>query len=382
MGPNVSVIVVDSEIGFRKAVRQQLKGFAGVELVGEAENLVAGQELILRTRPHLVLLELPARAEEALAAAIRWHKEFPGLRIFATSASKTPDLILSALRAGVGEYLSKPLEIKELHSALERVVQEIAAETAQSRSAGQVIAVFSKKGGLGVTTIAVNLAVALAVAGRQTIIADLAFDLGDAASQLDVQPDYVMTDILDPRGEVDAGRLQGSLIRHKSGVQYFGEKEVAGAAEGVSARQLSQMLVQLRESSQHVVLDLPHSFDAHTYEALQIADTILLVATCELSTIRATRYALRIFRSLGYDDNKVKIVLNRVSRKDAITEEQFCETVGCRVSYRIPSDYRTVIEAVNAGEPLVTSNAKSSVARSIIEMAQLSMSPNGSAPSS
>ncbi|HWO56183.1 MAG TPA: AAA family ATPase [bacterium] len=380
MGPNVTAIIVDSDGGFRKAVRQQLKGFPGVELVGEAENFAAAQELLLRTRPHLVFLELPTRPDEALAAADRWRKEHPQLRIFATSASKTPDLILTAFRSGVSEYLSKPLEVKELHSALDRVVRLIEAETAHARSAGNVIAVFSKKGGLGVTTIAVNLAVALAAAGRETVIADLAFDIGDVASQLDLEPDFRMTDILDPRGEVDPARLQGSLIRHKSGLLYLGEKEVTSTSEGITAKQLSQMLSHLRDSYNDVVLDLPHTFDAYTYEALQIADRILLVATCELSTIRATRYALQVFRSLGFDDNKVKVILNRVSRKDAISEEQFCETAGCRVAYRIPSDYRTVIEAINAGEPLVISNQKSNVARSLSEMARMSMSPNGSAP--
>ncbi|HEX9749985.1 MAG TPA: AAA family ATPase [candidate division Zixibacteria bacterium] len=382
MMQNIPIIVIDSDGGFRKAVRQYLGNVSGVQLVGEAESLNAAQELIQKTRPKLILLELATKPDEALTWAEKWKAEFPGLRIFATSASKKPDVILSAMRAGVSEYLSKPLEAGELRIALDRIMREFETETLQVQGAGQIIAVFSKKGGLGVTTLAVNLAVALAEAGRQTVIADLAFDLGDVASQLDLVPEIVMTDVIDKHGALDSGRLQSSLLRHPSGLYFLGEKDVGSGADVISAKQLHHILSHLRESFQYVVLDVPHIFDSHTYEALQLADRILLVATAELSTIRATRYALQVFRSLGYDQHKVKVVLNRLSRKDLIREDQFCETVGYPVSYRIPSDYRTVIEAVNSGEPLTMGKLKSGVARSIGQLAQQFVSSNGTSPAS
>ncbi|MBI3873215.1 MAG: response regulator [candidate division Zixibacteria bacterium] len=382
MIPTIPVIVVDSDGGFRKAVRQHLGGVAGIQLVGEAENLVAAQELLLKTRPRLVLLDLSTKPEEALSSAEKWRNEFPGLKVFATSASKKPDLILSAMRAGVSEYLSKPLEVNELRTALDRIMREIETEAVHSQGTGQMIAVFSKKGGLGVTTLSVNLAVALAAAGQQAVIADLAFDIGDVAGQLDLQPEIIMSDVIDKHGAVDSSRLQASLLRHPSGLYYLGEKEAAGGADAITAKQLHQILTHLRDSFQSVVLDLPHGFDSHTYEALQLADRILLVATAELSTVRATRYALQVFRSLGYDEHKVKIVLNRLSRKDLISEEQFCETVGYPVSFRIPSDYRSVIEAVNGGEPMTMGKLKSGVAKSISQLAQQFISPNGAGPAS
>ncbi|GAB4324178.1 MAG: hypothetical protein Kow0074_16940 [Candidatus Zixiibacteriota bacterium] len=378
---NASVIVVDSEAAFRKAVSQQLKEITGVELVGEAENISAATQLIAKTRPQLVILEMPKRYENALVRAQQWREEYPGLKVFVTSAVKNPDMILSAMRAGVSEFLSKPLETKEFNAAIERLVHALESETVHGLSSGDVIAVFSKKGGLGVTTLAVNLAVAFAEAGRSTVIADLAFDLGDVASQLDLRPDFKMTDALDQHGKVESGRLQSSLIRHETGLYYLGEKESVGDIELVEPEQLRQILMYFKESFQNVVLDLPHIFDMHTYEALQVADKILLVATCDLSTIRATRYALRVFRSLGYDERKVKIVLNRVSRKDAINEQQFAETVQYPVSYTIPSDYKRVIEAVNAGQPLTAGKIKGDVAKSLVRLAEQFVSSNGAGPS-
>jgi len=196
-----------------------------------------------------------------------------------------------------------------------------------------------------------------------------------------VRPDFTMTNALDQHGKVESGRLQSSLIRHNSGLYYLGEKEAVGEAEVIEPAQLHQILAYLKESFQNVVLDLPHVFDLHTYEALQIADRILLIATCDLSAIRATRYALRVFRSLGYDERKVKVVLNRVSRKDSISDKQFAETVQFPVSFTIPSDYRRVIDAVNAGHPLTMGKIKGDVAKSLAKLAELFVSTNGAAPS-
>lgn len=376
-----AIVIIDSETAFRRAVRSQIGDFPNVELVGEAEHPPGGHELIARTRPDLVILELPQRPEEALTWAEKWHTEFPGMRVYASSASKNPDLILSALRAGVSEYISRPLETGEFRNAIEKLVREIQSEAMESVTGGEIIAVFSKKGGLGVTTVAVNLAVALARRDQQTCIVDLAFDLGDVASQLDLRPEFMMGDVLDKHGRVDPGRLQSAILRHPSGLFYLGEKEAVGEPETVTPAQVRQMLLHLKETFRFTVLDLPHTFDTHTYEALQMADRILLVATCDLSTIRATRYALRVFRTLGYDERKVNIVLNRVSKRDSITVAQFAETVQYPVSFEVASDYRVVIESINAGEPFTATRPKADVTRGILRLAEQFGSSNGAGPS-
>ena len=371
MDRKASLIIIDSDVAFRKAVRQQLAEHGRIELAGEADNPAAGHELILKTHPDVVLLELPQRPEKALDRVVQWRAEFHALQVYAVSASKNPELILSAMRAGVTEYLSKPLEAKEFQTALEKSLRIIEAESLQAGGAGRVIAVFSKKGGLGVTTLAVNLAVALGASpDTKTVLVDMAFDLGDVASHLDIHPRFAMADVLDKHGQMDAGNLESSLLRHSSGIYYLGEKEMAGEPEQISPEQVRQMLAHLKESFRYVVLDLPHSFDTHAYEAFQIADRILLVATSDLSTMRATRYALRVFRSLGYDKSKVQVVLNRVSKKDAITAGQFAETLEYPISFEIASDFRSVIESINAGEPLILKKPKSDVSKNLISLAE------------
>jgi len=380
MSRKITIAVVDSEGPYRKAVKQQLSGMPDVELVGEAENLPSGLELLSKVRPDVVVLELPQRTDETLERIEQWRAEMPEMLIFVSSASKKPDLILSAMRSGAVEYLSKPLEVAEFQTAVEKAVRQKKSGMQRAGGGSRVLAVFSRKGGLGVTTIAVNLAMALgANEHSRTVLVDLAPDMGDATSQLDIQPKYALRDILDKSGRVHSGNLQSTLLRHSSGIYCLAEREAMPETEQITPSHVFEMLSALREEFHHVVIDLPHVLDAHSYEAFQIADTILLVATADLASIRSTRYALKILRTLGYDNQKVQIVLNRVSKKDAITVDQFTETLQYPVSWQVSSDYMTVIDSINTGDPVVHSKPKSAVARDLVAMAN-DLNVNGPPP--
>ena len=106
-------------------VREELANQKSADLIGEADDPRSGHELLLKSNPHVILLDLPRDAKESLRSATQWKTEFPGVQIFAVSALKNPDLILAAMRAGASEYLSKPLEVKELKTALEKASREI-----------------------------------------------------------------------------------------------------------------------------------------------------------------------------------------------------------------------------------------------------------------
>lgn len=380
MSRKITIAIVDSEGPYRKAVKEQLGDMSDVELVGEAEKLHSGLELVSKVRPDVVILELPQHADETLERIEQWRVEMPDMLVFVSSASKKPDLILAAMRSGAVEYLSKPLEVNEFHTAVEKAVRQKKSGAQRSGGGNRIIAVYSRKGGLGVTTIAVNLAMALGGNDQsRTVLVDLAPDLGDTTSQLDLKPRFALRDILDKSGRVHPGNLQSSLLRHPTGIYCLAEREAMPEAEQITPTHVYEMLSTLRDEFHHVVIDLPHVLDAHGYEAFQIADRILLVATTDVASVRSTRYVLKILRTLGYDEQKVQIVLNRVSKKDAVSADQFSETLQYPVSWQIPSDYPTVIEAINIGDPVVHSKPKSAVAKELIKMAS-DLNVNGPPP--
>ena len=159
------------------------------------------------------------------------------------------------------------------------------------------------------------------------------------------------------------------MVRHSTGVYYFGERENLDNPTAVSAEHIREMLALLRVSYRYVVLDLPHTFDATTQEAFDASDTILLVATADVASVRAAKYTLRALGTAGYDDHRIKVLVNRTSRKNAISTTQFSQTIGHAVDYEVPNDYQRVIDAINTGEPFVLTDKKCDLTRSIVTMA-------------
>lgn len=368
----LTVVVVDSEPHYRKAVRQCLAEISGTVFGGETDSPSAALELIQKSNADLVILEVGKKSRQALELVEKWRDQVPGLIVYACSSSKSPELILSAMRAGISEYLSKPLEERPFRQAIEKAMATVQAEAPAGGGTGKVIGVFSKKGGVGTTTIAVNLAAALAQHASEasdTIIADLGFDLGDVSSLLDLRPEFAVADLLDKQGQLDTGKLDSCLIRHSCGIHFFGERERLDDGAGITPDQIHHIIAHLRDSFDYVVLDLPHVFDTYTHEALETTDTLLLVTSPDLTAIRATKYALKVFRSMGYGERKVKVVVNRVAKGDPIPIAEIAETIKYPVSWQIPNNYRDVNESINAGEPLVTARSGSPVSKELMRLA-------------
>ncbi|MEW6749877.1 MAG: response regulator [Candidatus Latescibacterota bacterium] len=372
--------IVDSDSAFRKEVRNQIKGIGSVELLREADSHAAALEAVARGEVDLLIVELGRGYQALLEQLARWRTERPGLVIYACSNSRNPDMLLAAIRAGVSEWIEKPLDTNAFGEAIRRAAQLVSAGSPGAPTRSHTTCVFSIKGGQGVTTVAVNTAIALArLTTQPCVLADLSFGVGDAASFLDLHPQYTFANLLGADGHADPGRLQSCLMRHSSGIYYLGERESLEEPSPISPPQLREVVTHLQESFAHIVMDLSHVLDGHTYEAFHTADTVLLVATCELVSVRSTKYALRLLQSLGFSQNKVKVVLNRVSHRDGVTPAQFSETIQYPIDLKIPGDYRLVVESINAGEPLALSRPKSPVARGIGELShRLHDGSNGS----
>jgi len=372
MAGKLSVVVIDKEKAVSKMLRSQLDLMNNVKLVSVAQNTDEGYGTIKTTKPDVLILGLPKEAEQMWGFIEKIKLEFPETAIFVTSTIKTPELVISAMRAGAQEFLSQPIDSGELKKAIEKVVKiKEQTKTQPGTGGGRIISVFSKKGGLGVTTLTVNLGIALSqMANEKTALVDLDLQLGDVSSFLNLSPDYSILDACNEDGGVDAVKLQSCMFRHESGVFVLAEPKNPAESENISSSQINQILKLLKSMFSYVLVDTPHTFDSKTLEAFELSDQILVMVVPNVSSIRAAKKALGVFKDLGYVRDKVRVIANRVSKKDPIKAEEIEKTLHHPVSWVLPNNYPVVIEAINSGIPLLDHQADSDVAKSIRDLAK------------
>lgn len=370
MAKKLTVVVIDSDESVRKTLRNQLAQMDNVQVAEQLKGIEQGFAVVQRIKPDVLMLELPVDYSQTLKWTEKVKLQFPEMNIFVSSELTTSELIMSAMRAGAQEFLVRPINPDELRKALQKVL--IAKEQAQGRAtrSGRIISVFSKKGGLGVTTLAVNLGVALSQTDNsKAALLDLDLQLGDVTSFLNLSPDYNILDVLNEHGDVDGVKLQSCMTRHESGVFVLSEPNDPAESENISAQQIGQILRHLKSMFSYVVVDAPHQFDPRTLEAFELSDHIIVVLVPNISSIRAAKKALAVFKSLGYVRDKVRVIVNRAGKKDPIRADEIERTLRYPVSWVVPNNYSAVIEAIDSGVPLVNHKRKSNVAGSIMDLA-------------
>ncbi len=310
------------------------------------------------SREALSSLALPgARQPEVLVLDLRDEPQFPPALALLKRQHPTTSvllivtqldsaLMLEAMRAGVNECVFHPVTAPDLHAAVQRLVKNLAPA-----ARGEVFAVIGAKGGVGATTVAVNVATALAKATPDpTLLIDLNVACGDAAVFLGVEPPFSVMDALENVQRLDAAFFGGLVVRTNSGLDLLGAsgRPVTGTFDATRIRALLDFASQTRR---YTVLDVPRS-DTAALDSLDMATKIVLVANQELATVRsAGRLAATLRQRYGQD--RLNLVLTRTDKHAQIGHEDVQRTVGVDVRHTFPSHYRLALQAMNTGQPIV-----------------------------
>jgi pilus assembly protein CpaE len=370
------IAIVDPSDVTREELRNVLLGMESIWLEAECSRYEFFFDVISQSQPDVVVISLDSDQNKALQLIGQLSSEVPDLPILAISARGDGQAILQALRCGAREFLTAPVVLEELLKALQRLQRGRGGDSRQGveatpKSESQVIAVLGSRGGVGCTSVAVNLGATLAQqAGHNIALIDLDLALGDADVALDLMADYTLADVALNVDRLDMTFLRRSLSKHSSGLSLLPHPVQMEDVSLIREDHLQRVIGLLRASYSHLILDLSKSFNPTDVTALRMADLILLVAQLELSSLRNV---VRMLLTLGNDAaiaGKVQVVLNRVGSDNDITVKKAEETIGKPIYWQIPADARLLQESRNQGVPLLQHAPKSKVQQSFAGLAQ------------
>jgi pilus assembly protein CpaE len=387
MSERIRVLIVDDIPETRDHLTKLLGFEDDIEVVGAAASGGEALREAERLHPDVILMDINMPDVDGITVTEQLATRVPTAAVIMMSVQGEADYLRRSMLAGAREFLVKPFSSDELTASIRQVYARereklsriatvppsLATPSQAAPRSGRVVAVFAPKGGVGRTTIAVNVAVLLAERlGRPTILVDGALQFGDVAVLLNLNPKGKSIADLAPElegpGELDS--LETFIVHHSSGLDVLLAPPSPEMAELITPNGLKRLLEALRRRYEVVVVDCAGTFNEPTLAILDTADTILAILTLEITSIKNLRLFLEVARQLGYEEEKIRLVLNRADTTLGIRVSDVEHSIGRQIDYQIVSDGRSVVYALNRGVPFVLSHREAQVSQDVARLAR------------
>ncbi|HEV2011105.1 MAG TPA: response regulator [Candidatus Limnocylindria bacterium] len=407
MAEKIRILVVDDIVETRENLAKLIGFESDMTIVGSADGGQQAVEFAKRDKPDVILMDINMPDMDGITATEIIANTVPESPIIMMSVQGEQDYLRRSMLAGAREFLVKPFSADELVNAIRHVHEIEKVKRARYQQAapvpqptgggggaqgqslrqvleperGKIITFFSPKGGVGRTTIATNLAVALHQStGKAVCLVDGSLPFGDIAVILNMSPKAkTIADLVGAFDQVDAEVLETVLVSHSTGIKVLLAPPTPEAAELITGANIKKILETLRESYAYVVVDTWPSFQEQVLTMLDVADVILTLMTLEITSLKNVRVFMEIAEKLGYDDQKVQLVANRNDSSGGIKASDVEASLARKIPHTIVSDGRALVLAVNRGVPFVISHRESQVAKDVFALAD-KLSGAGEAP--
>ena len=358
--PRVGVVGVCLDNPSYNAISHFILAVPGAMALGTVDHYIGAEREVAKALQNatnrICIIDYDQNNDEALWITERIRAEFPDVYVFAASTYSQPERIIAAMRAGSAEYLIKPIQNDRLMDGIARVEAKQKEKARAKGRRGKVITLIGAKGGTGVTSLALHLALHLATDRKnKVLLVDQHPALGDVSLYLGTgRHQYSFYELASNTDRLDEELLQGFLLHHDSGVALLDSPEALDAVHYAPPASIEQTLGFLAEVYNYVVVDCSPGLTDATIASIAQSDQVAIVLTAELPSVRnAVRY-LEHLNKLGYGSNNLRLVLNRHSKKGPLPDEKVEKAIQRPINYRIPNSYAEVIRAINAGTPIST----------------------------
>ncbi len=361
MGKTISVLIADNRRDTRELIKRYLMTEKIIEVVGEADTGPSAVEMAGRLMPDIVLIYSDMQQMDGYEACEKITEICRNTSVIIMAREIGAEQVRKAMVSGAKDYLTLPLDINGLISTIRITYKRrikydnTRIEDVQNdKKTGHLIGIFSTKGGVGKTTIALNLAVDLAQKTNKKIaLVDLDLQFGDVALMANIEPERTLADIMEETASVDPSVINSLLTEYMPNLMILASPLSPEYSEYISGEMIREILSFLRQAYDYVIIDTASNFSDSTLAALDAADEILMVAAMDIVSVKNVKIGLEIMKSLEYADEKVKILVNMADSKLGISYADLERIFGKKIEYKIPEAKKSLIIAVNKGKPYI-----------------------------
>jgi len=374
----IRVLAVDDSVTIRETLGLLIDAQPDMDLVGSAAS---GHEAVRRAaelQPDIVLMDIHMPDLDGIQATWLVSSRAPHGAVIMVTSEERIDFLQKAMSAGAQGYVLKPFgngaqlfqTIRDVHgrSSARRmqVVGGPPIDAALRPRIGKRIAVLGPKGGVGATTVAVNIALLLREQAHSAVaLFDADFLGGDTTIHLDLSPQRTVLDLVPHIDALDARLIDQVLTRHRNGLQVLARPTDPEQADVLTADHVRTILGSLAQMFDEVVIDAPLTYDDRMLAVLDLADLYVITLVPHLGTLRSARHFLHVARTLGYPEDRMFFVLNRASNMAGLSSDDVTTILGKRAILHIPTAGPELTQAINQGRPLALHQPKSPVGRAL-----------------
>ncbi len=383
----IRLLIVDDIPETRENLRKLLFFESDIDVVGAATNGEEGIQMAVELQPDIVLMDINMPGVDGITASEKISQQVPFCQIIMMSVQGEADYLRRSMLAGAREFLIKPFSSDELVSSIRRVYQlgatrrqampvmtqaptgAGAATAATPQEKGKIVTVFSAKGGVGCSTVAVNVAIALQQnAASKVALVDTSLQFGDVGVLLNLYASRTIADLVSHIDELDNELVNDIFIAHSSGIKALLAPPRPEVADTVTPALVTDVLERLRSMFDIIIVDTSSVLDDLVLSVLDISDKIIVVTTPEIPAIKNAKLLFEVTEALEYERERIMFILNKVDKRINIRAEDIEANIKYKIEAQLPLDERSVTTAVNQGVPYVLGDKNSLLTQATVTL--------------
>lgn len=365
----ISAIIIDKDPTANQLLRQHLEEKSKIKTFKQFLKLDDGYDYACQNMPNLIFIDIEFGQNEILEVIPKILKNNANTKILLMGKSFDVQFVIKAKKAGMKETLLKPFIKNEIDSKVDKLINQVNYKSEENNK--KIISIFSNKGGIGKTTMAVNLALEIAnITKEPTVLVDFNSQFGDVSTFLNIKTDFGISYLLHNKEKINKYFLSTVLPKYKNtSLSVLSDSFNIEGIKDISLENIQDIIDALKTTFSYIIIDMTNAFDVKTIKLFDNSESILFPIVANMPNIRNGQRCLDFFEKIGYNKDKIKIILNRVVKNEEITAETIETTLNRKIYAKIQNDYFTVMMAINRGVGIEDVSPNSDLAKSFQNLA-------------